>query len=64
MKKRYYFWQYLPFKQEWRQLGCMSGYATLRECKRDNKFYMVDEIKMTGEKYPYAILEARPIVKG
>ena len=52
--KRYYFWQYLTHKKEWRQLGRGNGYSSIKECKEDNEFYMLEP------DYEYIILEANP----
>lgn len=52
MKTRYYFWQKTSYG--WRQFGANSGYPSLKECIKDNYFYI-------KETYEYKILKAIPI---
>jgi len=53
---RYYFWQLNT--RGWTQLGRGDGYKTIKECKKDNHFYIEEEL------YAYNILKAIPFEKG
>jgi hypothetical protein len=59
-KVRFYFWEFAG-KYGWRQLGVMSGYATLKELKKDCAFYMEKSPRTYENKY--TILKATPINK-